>query len=118
MTDKESIRQLIENYIESINTEDVDSIPLAADVEFQGSMMPEPLVGETAVREHLRQVAPFFNMQLKQLIVEDSRAAAWVSIRGVTGQQVQGAAFFQVRDGVITHDRAFFDTHGLFTGQN
>lgn len=117
MNDREGIRQTIEHYVDSITSGDVESIPLTVDTEFQGAMMPQAVRGEAAVREHLRQVAPFIDMQVQQLIVEGDHAAAWLKLQGINGLEIQGAAFFEVRNGAIARNRAFFDTHALFTGQ-
>ena len=56
MSSREEVAKAIDEYIEGINSEDVDMIPLTDDVEFRGPMLPEPIIGEPAVREHLRQI--------------------------------------------------------------
>lgn len=117
MSNREEIERVIDLYVESINGNKIDNIPLTADVEFHGSMLPEPKKGEAAVRDHLAQTAPFFTMQLKHLIVENDTAAAMLEMEAVNGVTVEGAAFFRFREGKICFDQGFFDTHQLITGK-
>lgn len=116
MSSREEIAKVIEIYIEGFNTENVDVIPLTADVEFRGPMLPEPIVGEPAVRDHLRQLAPFVNLKLVDLIVENDAAAAVMDMETINGVKMQGAGFFRIRDGAICFDQGFSDTHRLFKG--
>lgn len=117
MSNREEIERIIGLYVEGINGNDVENIPLTADVEFHGSMLPEPKKGEAAVREHLAQTAPFLTMQVKHLIVENDTAAAMIEMEAVNGVTVEGAAFFRFREGKICFDQGFFDTHRLITGK-
>jgi hypothetical protein len=117
MTEREAIKRIIERYIDGINRNAVDDIPLADDARFEGAMLAEPRVGADAVRAHLAEVAPFVDMTLVELIVENDAAAAMIELRTVAGQTVMGAGVFRVRDGRIAHHRGFTDTHRLFTGQ-
>ena len=116
MSGREEIQKVIDLYVEGINSENVDIIPLTEDVIFGGAMLPEPKTGEADVREHLAQVAPFFNMEVVHLIVENDSAAAMVELEAVNGLKILGAGFFRVRDGKICYDQGFFDTHRLFKG--
>ena len=117
MSDRDAIRQIIERYIAGINSGDVANIPLTDDVEFHGAMLAEPRRGAAAVREHLSEIAPFVDIELLELIVEDDAAAAMIQLRTVTDQTIIGLGLFHVRDGAIRHHRSFTDTHRLFTGQ-
>ena len=116
MNSREEIAKIIDLYIEGVNTENVDMIPLTEDVEFRGPMLPEPIIGESAVREHLRQITPFFNVNLIYLIVENDTAAVMLDMETVNGVKMQGAGFFRIRDGAISFDQGFSDTHRLFKG--
>lgn len=116
MNNREEIARIIDLYIEGVNTENVDIIPLTDDVEFRGPMLPEPIIGEPAVREHLRQITPFFNVELIYLIVENDTAAAMMDMETINGVKMQGAGFFRIRDGKICFDQGFSDTHRLFKG--
>ena len=116
MNDANTVRQVIERYVAAINANDIAAIPLTADVEFHGAMLPEPRVGEAAVREHLAQIAPFMTMTLPDLLIDGDRAAMVVEIEPVNGVTVQGAGFFRVRDGRICYHQGFTDTHRLFAG--
>ena len=117
MSDRAAIREIIERYIAGINDGNVSDIPLTDDVEFHGAMLAEPRIGEPAVREHLSTIAPFVDMTLDELIVENDAAAAMIELRTVAGQTVMGLGLFHVRDDAISHHRGFTDTHQLFTGQ-
>ena len=103
--------------MEAINGNNVDAIPLTSDVEFHGSMLPAPKVGETEVREHLAQIAPFITMKARHIIVENDTAAVMTETEAVNGVIVEGAVFFRFRDGKICFDQGFFDTHKLITGK-
>ena len=116
MDDRNSVRQAIERYVAGINANDVAGIPLTEDVEFHGAMLAEPKIGESAVREHLAQIAPFITMTLRELLIDGDRAATVVEIAAVNGVTVLGAGFFTVRDGRICRDQGFTDTHRLFAG--
>lgn len=118
MTDRAEIRQIIERYVDGINSGNVADIPLTADVEFQGAMLAEPMIGEAAVRQHLADIAPFADMNLVDVIIDDdaAAAAAMIELHTVRGQTVMGLGLFRFRDGAIRHHRSFTDTHQLFTG--
>jgi hypothetical protein len=116
MSSREEVAKVIDLYIEGLNSENVDMIPLTRDVEFRGPLLPEPITGEAAVREHLRQLAPFVNLKLVDLIVENDTAAAMMDMETINGVKMQGAGFFRVRDGAICFDQGFSDTHRLFKG--
>jgi hypothetical protein len=117
MSDRATIRQIIERYIAGINSGEVGDIPLTDDVEFRGAMLAEPKIGEATVRQHLADIAPFADMELVDLLVDDDAAAAMIEVRTITGQNVMGLGLFRFRDGAICYHRGFTDTHQLFTGQ-
>lgn len=117
MNSKEEIRQIVEDYFDAINRKDVSSIPLAKDVVHTGALVPEPLVGAEAVRQHLENTAPFSRHQvLKQIVVEDDTAAVLFEFEGLNGITVECAGFMTIRDGEITSERNFFDTAPLMKG--
>ena len=116
MNNREEIANVIDTYIEGVNTENVDMIPLTDDVEFRGPMLSEPIIGEPAVREHLRQIAPFVKLKLVYLIVENDTAAAMLNMETINGVKMQGAGFFRIRDGAVCFDQGFSDTHRLYKG--
>lgn len=117
MTERKQIEQAIKCYIEAINSDNADIIPLAADVIMSGPMMPEPIHGETAVRLHLAETAPFIaQMSLKMTVIEDNNAAVIVGFEGLNGLVIEGAYFFRFTGGLICHEQVFFDTRALFLG--
>lgn len=117
MSDRAAIRQIIERYIDGINSGEVAGIPLTDDVEFQGAMLAEPKIGAPAVRQHLADIAPFADLELVELIIDGDAAAAMIELQTVTGQTLMGLGLFRFRDGAICDHRSFTDTHQLFTGQ-
>ncbi len=118
MSERKQIEQAVKCYIEAINSDNADIIPLAADVIMSGPMMPEPIHGETAVRLHLAQTAPFIaQMSLKMTVIEDNNAAVIVEFEGLNGLVIEGAYFFRFTDGLISREQVFFDTRSLFMGE-
>ena len=116
MNGREEIQKTIELYIDGINNENVASIPLAEDIELNGPMLGEPIIGEAEVREYLRQIAPFFNTKLIYLIVENDTAAAMQDMETISGIKMQGATFFRIRDQKVCFVQTFSDTRRLFKG--
>lgn len=117
MSERLKIEQAIACYIEAINTDNVDIIPLSADVVMCGPMTPEPIRGEAAVRQYLGETAPFIaRMKLKMSVIENNTAAVFIEFEGLNGTVIEGAYFFRFEDGLICFDQAFFDTRLLFKG--
>jgi len=117
MSERKQIEQAVKCYIEAINSDNAEIIPLAADVIMSGPMMPEPIHGETAVRLHLAETAPFIaQMSLKLTVIESNNAAIIVEFEGLNGLVIEGAYFFRFTGGLICQVQVFFDTRSLFTG--
>ena len=118
MNERLKIEQAIKCYIEAINTDNADIIPLAADVLISGPMMPESIEGEPAVRQHLSETAPFIaRMALKTTVIENDNAAVIVEFEGLNGLVMEGAYFFRFEGGLICRQQVFFDTRVLFKGE-
>jgi ketosteroid isomerase-like protein len=114
MSKREEIAHIVYSYIDGMNEREIERIPLTADVEYQGSMMGEPVRSEDAVREHLQQIAPFFVMKMLMLVVEGDTAVAKTEIKMVNGVNLVGATFLHVRDGRISKVETLFDTRKLY----
>jgi ketosteroid isomerase-like protein len=98
---------------------DASLAPLADDVVFRGPMVPEPLRGITAVRQHLADIAPFVaRMKIKRTVVEGDSIAVVLEYESVNGIVIEGAEFFRVRDGLIYEMQVFFDTRSLIRARD
>ena len=118
MSNQSDIRNIVNRYIEVYGANDATRVPLAGDVVYSGPMMPEPLHGDAAVRQHIAEVAPFLaRRQLKWMVVEDDSVAVVIEFEGLNGTRIEGAEFFRIRDGLICEIRVFFDTHPLIQGR-
>jgi hypothetical protein len=112
------IKTVVNRFIQAFNTNDASVAPLADDVVYSGPLMPEPLRGEQAVRQHLAEIVPFVaRVQLKWMITEADSAAAIFEFEGLNGIVIEGAEFFRIRDGLICEDRVYFDTRPLIRGR-
>jgi hypothetical protein len=117
MSGRSTVGQVVDLYFEGLNNDNAAVIPLADDVVFAGPMLPEPIIGEAAVRQHLADVAPFVaRMDRKLLVIEGDSAAVTLEFEGVNGVVIEGAEFFRIRDRKISFVQAFFDTRPLLKG--
>ncbi len=106
-------------YFEAMNSNDASLAPLSKDVVMHGPMMPEPVRGEAAVRQHISDIAPFIaRMDPRLTVIEGDTAAVIMEFEGLNGVAIQGAAFFRVKNGLIFSDQVFFDTRTLIKGAN
>jgi hypothetical protein len=118
MSNPPDINTVVNRFIQAFNSNDANVVPLADDVVYSGPLMPDPLRGDQAVRQHILEVAPFVaRLQLKWLITEADSAAAVLGFEGVNGVVVEGAEFFRIRDGLICEARVYFDTRPLIRGR-
>lgn len=117
MSDRPEIEQAVNLYFVGMNTNDTSIIPLSADVVMSGPMMPEPISGESAVRQYLDETSPFIaRIDVESILVDGDQAATMVEFEALNGVVFKGAQFFKVRDGLITADIIFFDTRLLLKG--
>ena len=118
MSNPTDIHGIVARFIEAFNSNDASTVPLAADVVYSGPMMPEPLRGGTAVRQHIAEIAPFVaRMELRRILVEGDSAAAVFRFEGLNGVVIEGAEFFRFRDGLICDIQVFFDSRPLIRGR-
>ena len=119
MTDRSEVEHAVNLYFRGMNENDCSMIPLAADVEMSGPMIPETLSGQAAVRQHLSDTAPFIARQdRKTTLIDGETAAVIIEFEGLNGVIIEGAEFFTIRDGEICRDRVYFDTRPLLKGSN
>jgi hypothetical protein len=119
MSERSDIEHAVRLFFEAINQNNAAIIPLTDDVVRCGPMMPEPISGEAAVRQYIADIAPFISRAVPETtIIEGDSAAVIVNFELLNGVTIQGAEFFQARDGLIWQDRVFFDTRVLFKGGN
>lgn len=117
MSGRQVIEQAIGCYIEGINTDNVDIIPLAEDVVLCGPMVPEPLRGKAAVRQYLSETTPFIaRMDMKLTVIDDNDAAVVMEFEGLNSVVIEGVYIFRFENGLIYYDQAFFDTQLLIKG--
>lgn len=118
MSSRSQVESAILQFFEALNSDDASGLPLAEDIKYFGVLSSEPIRGETEVREHIQQVAPFMeNETIKQLIIEGDSGAARTEFKGVNGVHVDGTYFLKVEDGKISEIRAVLDTRPLFAGR-
>lgn len=117
MSERQEIERAIGCYIEAINTDNADIIPLAEDVVLCGPTIPEPVQGEAAVRQYLGETAPLIaRMTLKMSVIENDNAALLMEFEGLNGVITEGAYFFRFEGGLICFDQVFFDSKLLIKG--
>ena len=117
MNGRSAVEQAVDLYFEGVNNNNAAVIPLADDVVFASPMLPEPITGEAAVRQHLADIAPFVaRMDRKLVVIEGDNAAVTLESEGVNGVVIEGAEFFRIRVGKISFVQAFFDTRPLLKG--
>jgi hypothetical protein len=117
MNGRPEVEQAVQRYFNGVNNNDIDTIPLTDDAVMSGPMIPTPLRGEAEVRRHIAETAPFVDrLELKKMLIEGDSAAVILEFRGINGVVIQGAEFFQVRDGRLCRCEVFFDTRILIQG--
>jgi len=117
VNNRSDIQHLLDRVIDAYNGRDASAVPLADDVVYRGPMVPEPLHGAAAVRQHISEIAPFVaRTELKRLITEGECAAAIIEYQVLNGVTFEGGQFFRFRDGLICEVQVFFDPRTLIRG--
>ena len=117
MSNRSDIEQAVMLYFEAINSNDASLAPLSEDVVMHSPMMPEPVEGEAAVRQHISDTSPFIaRMDPRMTVIEGDTAAVIMEYEGLNGVVFQGAGFLRVKNGLIFSDQVFFDTRTLIKG--
>ena len=119
MSDRRQIEEIIGQYYAAINSNDISGLSLAEDVEFTGTLAPEPIRGESEVRQYLSEVAPFIlNIHSTKMIIENGTVASLTEFDGVNGVHTEGTVIFDVENGKIIRIRGIFDTRPVFAGSS
>lgn len=118
MEDRSQVEAVISKFFEALNIDDASDVPLAKDVKYYGMFTPTPTCGETDVRDHIQQIAPFMeNEKYGKIIIEGGSVAVMAEFDSVNGLHNEGAFFFEVQDGELTEVRVVFDTRRMFEGK-
>lgn len=118
MEDRSQVEAVISKFFEALNIDDASDVPLAKDVKYYGMFTPAPTCGETDVRDHIDQIAPFMeNEKYGKIIIENGSVAVRGEFDSVNGLHYEGAFFFEVKDGELTEVRVIFDTRRMFEGK-
>jgi len=116
--DRSQVEAAISKFFEALNIDNASGVPLAKDVKYYGMFSPAPTCGESEVRDHIQQIAPFMeNEKYGKIIIEDGSVAVMAEFDSVNGLHNEGAFFFEVRDGQLTEVRIIFDTRRMFEGK-
>ena len=119
MGDRTVMERTVGLYFKAINSDDASIVPLADDVVLCGPMVPAPITGEAAVRQHIMDIAPFIARRVEKFsVIEGDSAAVILEFEGLNGIIIEGAEFFRVRDGKICLIQNYFDTRKLIQGAN
>ncbi|HKX57406.1 MAG TPA: nuclear transport factor 2 family protein, partial [Xanthomonadales bacterium] len=119
MSDSQHIERIIREYFAAMTAGPEQTLQLTDQIEVSGSMLPEPLHGIAAVREHLQQIAPFISRtEVLEIVIDRNSAAVRVLIHSLNGVEVESAFFFRIHHGQISRVRSLFDTRTLMQGSN
>ena len=119
MTTTHDMQHSVARLIEAINSDDAGIIPLAEHVVYNSPLLPDPIVGQAAVREHIAAIAPFVTRYvLKRALFDGDSAAIVVEVEGVNGVVFEGTEFLRFEGGRICDLRVYFDTRPLLQNQD
>jgi len=117
VNNRSQVESAILHFFDALNSDNISGLPLAQNVEYYGILVTEPVRGESEVRDHLQQIAPFIlNVSNRKMIIDKDSGAVLTKVEGVNGVHVDGAYFLKVEDGKISEIRAIFDSRPLFAG--
>jgi hypothetical protein len=117
MNDKAAIQQVLEQFFTAIGTRDMSGLPLAGQVTYSGTMLPEPVEGADAVRNYMSTTAPFIqSLRIEETVIESDSAAVMVRYTGINGVRFEGCYFMDFDQGQIARIRTVFDSRPLMQG--
>ena len=118
MTSRAEVEAVILKFVEALNVDDADKVPLTEDVVYHSLFSKVPIRGEDDVRDHIEQIAPFMlNETFGKMIIEGQSVAVRTSFDSVNGVHSEGVYFFEVEGDRISEVRAFFDTRPMYEGK-
>lgn len=119
MTSRAEVESIILKFVEALNIDDASVVPLTRHAEYHGMFSPIPISGESDVRKHINQIAPFMlNEKYGKMIIEGDSVAVMTSFDSVNGIYNEGAFFFEVEGDKIRSIKAVFDTRLIFKGKD
>lgn len=110
--ERSKIINILESYFEGLFENDVQSIPLDADVKFSGPMVSSELNGRESVYEFLSDVAgAFVNAQyhIERDIIDGNHVCSVLKMRLSGGQIVDMCTVFEISKGKIKSIQSFYD---------
>ena len=119
MSNRAEVESVVLKFVEALNIDDASVVPLTKHVQYHGMLSSDPICGESDVREHIDQIAPFMlNETYGKLIIQGGSVAVMTSFDSVNGLHNEGAFFFEVEGDKIASIRAVFDTRQMFKGKD
>ena len=118
MDDRSQIETLVMDFFKALNSDDFGVFPFSEQVQFSGPLAQDT-VGESEVREHLQQIAPFMlNVSHGKMIIDGNSVAMTSEFDGVNGVHVEGAFFLEIENGRVSRINSVFDSRPLIAGHN
>ena len=119
MDSRSQVEAVISKFFEALNIDDAKDVPLSKHVKYYGMFTLIPTSGESDVRDHIQQIAPFMlNEKYSQILIDGGSVAVRAGFDSVNGLHNEGAFFFEVKEGQIFEVRAIFDTRRMFEGKS
>ena len=117
MSNRSQVESAVSQFFEAMISNDASKLPLSEHVEYLGVLTPEPIRGETDVRAHVQETAPFMqSITQGKIVIEGDSCAVVSAFEAVNGVHIEGAYFLEVTDGNISLIRSVFDSRPLFSG--
>ena len=109
----------IAHFLDAIETNRTENIPLAADVEFRGPLLNEPITGKDAVAEFLSRIAPnVIRLEVKRISTSTDGGCAEVraTLNGIDSP-VDEVHCLTLSDGKLSKIELYFDPRPMLAGQ-
>jgi uncharacterized protein (TIGR02246 family) len=105
-------RHTVEQWVERFNAGDAEGIAaLYADDAVNHQMPLEPVVGRQAIEEFHRETFSGGRLTCQPInVVTDGE---WAAVEWIDPDGFRGCGFFLVRDGLIRHQRGYWDSAQL-----
>lgn len=108
--------EIVKGYFDGLRTGEVDRIPLAKGVVFEGPLLPESKVGETEVRQFLGAISRSFvsaKLELSEIVLEKSNSCLIFTVTFEADSLVIPVIdHLRIEDDSITYIRPYFDPRG------
>ena len=103
---------VLDQYLALYETESANVLPLTEDVTFDGSLLPEPIMGRDAVVSFLNRVVPSLgikSVEIQQRFETADGACVEILFDYETLGQLEYAHCLEIEDGQISAIRLYFD---------